>query len=320
MVMTVGSARIDERGKISGGAVGDSTGREVCTEKYYMHSQGWYMLRPKTAAHANAIAAAMLRACNNNNIGYDQNNRLGIITYGTSTKTKTECDCSSLVRQCVKEATGKDPGNFTTANEVSMLTATGLFNSKVAVTSGTVLCNGDILVTKTKGHTVIVVSGNARKETPTPKQVPGNPVNDMGVYYKAHCQTIGTQPVVRDGQVAGTTGYKKRLEGFWLILAELRKKFGNQVRAKAKVHIQGIGWIDLGYINDDTLIGSMAKAKRLEAIILEIEGLPEGYELQYQVHCQTYGWTGWVSAGFAAGSAGFGIGIEAIQIRIVKVA
>ncbi len=165
MSINIGHASIDENGKIIGGSAGDQTGKEVCARSYYMHSKGWYLLRPKEVAHAIAIAEAMLRACNNPYIGYDQGNRLGIIKYGTDTKTKTECDCSSLVRQCVIEGTGKDPSNFTTANEVSKLEATGLFEKAVAVTTNTVLYDGDILVTKTKGHTVIVVSGNPRTTT-----------------------------------------------------------------------------------------------------------------------------------------------------------
>ena len=37
----------------------------------------------------------------------------------------------------------------------------------ITVTSGTKLYNGDILVTKTKGHTVAVVSGNPRQAVAT---------------------------------------------------------------------------------------------------------------------------------------------------------
>ena len=158
----VGSARRDERGKYVNGAAGDQDGVEVSTQKYYVHSLGWKLLRPKTKEHADLIAKYMLRACNNKNIGYDQNNRLGIIKYGTNTKTKTECDCSSLVRQVVKEATGKDPGNFTTANEATILSLTGLFEPMQYVTTKTELYNGDVLVTKSKGHTVVVTSGRER--------------------------------------------------------------------------------------------------------------------------------------------------------------
>jgi hypothetical protein len=133
-------------------------------QKMYNHSKGWYVFRPKSVSYANVIANKMIKACNNANIGYDQIGRLGIITAGISTKTATECDCSSLVRECIREATGTDPGNFSTADEAEKLKATGLFEAAFAYVSQekTPVYNGDVLVTKTKGHTAIVVSGNAR--------------------------------------------------------------------------------------------------------------------------------------------------------------
>ena len=171
MSLIVGSARIDENGKTSGGKAGDQTGKEVCTQAYYMHSKGWYALRAKSVAHANALAAAMREACANDKIGYDQNERNSVITqlkkYGSLSKiaTATECDCSSLVHACIIQATGKDVGNMTTANLATTLENSGLFDTKKNVTGESMLYNGDILVTKTKGHTVIVVSGRARTET-----------------------------------------------------------------------------------------------------------------------------------------------------------
>ncbi len=170
MDIKVGSARIDENGNISGGTAGDQTGKEVCTQDYYLHSKGWYLIRPKNVEDANKLASAMLAACKNDNIGYDQGNRLDVITqikkYGSMAKIpiKTEADCGTLVRGCCIEA-GFDPGNFNTANEAACLEKTGKFEKKVAVTSSTVLYDGDVLVTKTKGHTVIVTEGNPRGET-----------------------------------------------------------------------------------------------------------------------------------------------------------
>lgn len=168
----VGSARIGERGKYSGGTVGDQkqisstndTVGEVSMQTFYVHSKGWYIFRPKDVSVANAIASAMITACNNKNLGYDQSNRLGVIKYGVDTTTKTECDCSALVRACIIKATGKDVGNFTTATETTYLANSGLFENKIAYVnqSTTPVYNGDILVTKTSGHTVIVVSGNPR--------------------------------------------------------------------------------------------------------------------------------------------------------------
>lgn len=162
MAIKIGSARIDERGKLFGGKAGDQTGGEVSEQAFYVHKKGWYVLRPKSVQHAMGIAERMHVACCNPHLGYDQKNRDGVLRFGIDTLTNTECDCSALVRACVKEATSKDPGNFTTSNEVAVLSATGLFEKPVAYTSKTILCTGDILVTKTKGHTVIVTAGAVR--------------------------------------------------------------------------------------------------------------------------------------------------------------
>lgn len=170
MTIVIGSARSDERGQYSGGLSGDQKQGnvsgddyrgEVSLQNFYVHKKGWVILRAKDPAQAEGLARAMKTACNNVHIGYDQSGRNGILQYGTAAKIKTECDCSSLVRQCIKEATGKDPGQFTTANEVTKLMGTGLF-TKTNYTPQDTLYVGDILVTKTKGHTAIVVYGNAR--------------------------------------------------------------------------------------------------------------------------------------------------------------
>lgn len=170
VAVKIGSARIDERGKISGGKAGDQkqtsssndTKGEVSMQPFYVHKLGWYTLRLKNADHANKAAKSMKTACNNTNIGYDQTNRYGVIKYGTDSKVKTECDCSTLVRQCVKEATGKDVGDFNTENEAAVLEDSGLFEKIKPYKLGDKLYTGDVLVTKTKGHTVIVTDGYER--------------------------------------------------------------------------------------------------------------------------------------------------------------
>ena len=216
MSIMVGSARIDERGNASGGAAGDQkqtsatndlTG-EVSMQKMYFHSKGWYILRPKSAAHAVKMADLMKAACNNANIGYDQGNRLGVVQHGIMTAVKTECDCSSLVREVVKEATGKDPGNFTTANEAASLEATGLFESKRSYVSqsATPVYDGDVLVTKTKGHTVIVVSGNARKAASGSSSAPA--------------------PSVSTAKIESAKGFDKTLAGAYKTIGSLYLRAG----------------------------------------------------------------------------------------------
>ena len=167
MATIIGSARIDERGKTSGGKAGDQkqksvpdTKGEVSMQNFYVSSKGWYILRAKNPSVASSIALSMTIACNNPNIGYNQARRLDIIKAGTHATAPTSCDCSSLVRQCIREA-GIEVGNFTTANEANVLVGTGQFE-KLTYKSGTALFLGDILVTCVKGHTVVVTSGATR--------------------------------------------------------------------------------------------------------------------------------------------------------------
>ena len=170
MATIIGSARIDERGKASGGKAGDQkqksvpdTKGEVAMQNFYVSSKGWHILRAKNPSVASSIALSMTIACNNPNIGYNQAKRLDIIKAGTHATQPTSCDCSSLVRQCIREA-GIEVGNFTTANEASVLVGTGQFE-KLTYKSGTALFLGDILVTCVKGHTVVVTSGATRAES-----------------------------------------------------------------------------------------------------------------------------------------------------------
>lgn len=174
MPVMIGSARMGENNSIVGGMPGDQkqkatpdTKGEVSMQPFYIHKKGWHVLRPKTKEIAARMAIAMSNACNNPMIGYNQNSRADIIKYGTTTKTYINCDCSSLVRRCVIEASGKDPGNFTTATEAAALEKTGLFEKRFTYTPDTQLQAGDVLVTKSKGHTAVVVSAPNKKDNST---------------------------------------------------------------------------------------------------------------------------------------------------------
>ena len=179
MAVIIGSARIDERGKISGGKDGDNNGREVSTQNYYAKPAGapWRVLRPKNATKAAKIAACMRKACANDHIGYNQNRRLTLYNLAKPhgfdvSKVTQNCstDCSALVRVCCAYA-GIAVGNFTTSNEARMLLATGEFvemADKKYRTGSAYLREGDVLVTPSKGHTVVVLSsGNASEPLPS---------------------------------------------------------------------------------------------------------------------------------------------------------
>ena len=175
MAVMIGSARIDERGKISGGRDGDNNGREVSTQSYYAKpaSAPWRVLRPKDAAKAARIAACMRMACANDHIGYNQSKRLTLYNlakprgFDVSRVTQNcSTDCSALVRVCCAYA-GIAVGNFTTANEARMLLATGEFvemTDRKYRTGSAYLREGDVLVTPGKGHTAVVLSSGNKVE------------------------------------------------------------------------------------------------------------------------------------------------------------
>lgn len=187
MKIIFGSARIDENGKLTGGKAGDNkqsgSGNdykgEVSMQEGYVHSKGWVILRPKTDDLANRLAYAMQIACNNKHLGYDQGNRLGVMTYGIESTTDTECDCSSLVRACLKYC-GINVNNFTTANAATTIVNSGYF-TRVAFTSLSAVHTGDILCTKTKGHIVICILGVARGVVATTKPTLASPTIKKGV-------------------------------------------------------------------------------------------------------------------------------------------
>ena len=167
MAVLIGSARIDERGRATGGKAGDQTGKEVSTQNWYKHSKGWVVLRAKDPKKAEKIAQAMRAACDNNNIGYDQYqnqtlwNQVKDKGYDPAKATEPcETDCARLVRVCCAYA-GIMAKDFYTATEAAYLMDTGefvKFTSSKYTSQDDYLGAGDILVTKTKGHTVVVLT------------------------------------------------------------------------------------------------------------------------------------------------------------------
>lgn len=175
MAVKVGSARIDENGSAHGGKAGDQTGKEVSTQAWYKHSKGWRVLRCKDSGKAESIARAMEAACANDNIGYDQYQRQTL--YDQAKKvgfdpgrvaTPCETDCSALVRVCLAYA-GITVGNFRTTDQARVMLATGAFEELTGAQytdRPDYLRRGDVLVTRTQGHTVVVLSDGDKVQTP----------------------------------------------------------------------------------------------------------------------------------------------------------
>ena len=178
----IGSAHGDERGNAYGGQAGDQTGREVSTEVWYRHSKGWRVFRCKDPAKAKKIAWCMRAACNNKHIGYDQWQRGTLYAaaepYGFDVSKVTkdvETDCSALVRVCMAYA-GIMVGDFNTSTEPRILLNCGEFEELVGAeytTKPDKLKEGDIAVTASKGHTIVVLNdGSASGSVVAPADEP----------------------------------------------------------------------------------------------------------------------------------------------------
>lgn len=170
MAVIIGSARQDENGKAYGGQAGNQSGREISTQNWYLHSKGWRVLRAKDAGVGQRLAIAMRAACENKNIGYNQWRRNTLYDAAAvwgfdiaRVNTPVETDCSALVRTCIAYAAGITtlPSSLRTGNMCSLILATGAFeelSGKEYTTKSDYLKAGDILCTKTSGHTVIVLT------------------------------------------------------------------------------------------------------------------------------------------------------------------
>ena len=215
MAVKIGSARIDERNKASGGKAGDQTGSELSTQNWYKHSKGWRVLRCNDSAKAEKIATAMEAACANNNIGYDQSERLTLynkakaVSFDPAKVTdKCETDCSALVRVCLAYA-GITTDNFITSNEAKVILATGCFteltDSKYTDKSD-YLKRGDVLVTKKKGHTVVVLSNGVKVGEGAASSTYSTGPTD--VVDSTTDTTSSTKPVMTEVMIISTKGNK----------------------------------------------------------------------------------------------------------------
>ena len=129
--------------------------------------------------------------------------------------------------------------------------------------------------------------------------------------FAAHAASIGWQPAVSSGMIAGTTGEARRVEAlrFQIVNTALTGIQGN-------AHVQSIGWRGCSPTNG--VVGTTGRGLRLEAVQLRLTSqLATTLDLAYRVHVQNIGWMPWVRNGATAGTTGRALRIEAIQIRVL---
>lgn len=131
------------------------------------------------------------------------------------------------------------------------------------------------------------------------------------VTYQTHVQDYGWQEWKNDGEMSGTSGQSKRLEGINIKLQNLSGSVEYQT------HVQDIGW--QCWKSNGAMAGTSGQSKRLEAIKIKLSGdAANKYDIYYRVHAQDYGWLGWAKNGESAGSEGYSKRLEGIEIKLVK--
>lgn len=131
------------------------------------------------------------------------------------------------------------------------------------------------------------------------------------ISYQTHVQDYGWQSWKSNGEVSGTVGQSKRLEGINIKLSNINGSI------EYKTHVQDIGWQD--WKSNGQMSGTSGQSKRLEAIQIKLSGeAANQYDVYYRVHAQDYGWLDWAKNGESAGTEGYSKRLEGIQIVLVK--
>ena len=179
-------------------------------------------------------------------------------------------------------------------------------NNRVATVDG----NGKVTGVSEGNATITVRTSNGKTascKVTVIEQVPS-------VIYQTHIEDYGWQDIRKDGQMAGTSGESKRLEGIKINLDNNSSYNGT---IEYCTHIEGIGW--QGWKKNGQISGTEGQSKQIEAIKIKLtEEMAAHYDVYYRVHVQELGWMDWASNGEAAGTAGYIYRIEAIQIELVE--
>lgn len=131
------------------------------------------------------------------------------------------------------------------------------------------------------------------------------------VGYRAHVARQGWQDYRADGSLSGTTGQGLSMEALNIQLYNQECDGGIEARS----HVANVGWQD--WAAGST--GTTGQGSQLEAIQLRLTGeMANQYDIYYAVHSAEFGWLAWAKNGEKAGSQGYGRGVQAIKVVLVK--
>lgn len=129
---------------------------------------------------------------------------------------------------------------------------------------------------------------------------------------EAHVSNIGWRSAVYDGATAGTTGRSLALEA--VQVSNASTLYAGAIVGQG--YVQRAGWQE--EVRNGT-VGTTGQSRSLQAVRFRLEGaLGEAYDVYYRAHVAQIGWLGWAQNGANAGSVGYDLPIEAVQVMLVQ--
>ena len=145
------------------------------------------------------------------------------------------------------------------------------------------------------------------------KNMPG-----YSVMYRAYVEGQGWQDWVSDGVEAGTTGKNLKLEAIQVKIVKSSEAPEMNPGVQYYSHIQDRGWEGRYSKSNGATSGLINQGLKVEAIMLQLTGAPEGASIEYQAHVQDIGWEKWVKDGAQAGTTGQNKKVEALKIKLTN--
>ncbi|MBR2827961.1 MAG: Ig-like domain-containing protein [Bacilli bacterium] len=155
-----------------------------------------------------------------------------------------------------------------------------------------------------------------KKNYPLPSNITFEiePFKKVRINYSTHVQDYGWLNDVKDGEMSGTTGQSKRIEGIKIKLKE--QEYSGNIEYRTYIH--NFGWEPI-FSKNGELSGTTGKSLQIEAIEIKLTGEIENYfDVYYRVHSEDYGWLNWAKNGEKSGTVGLSKRLEGIEIVIIK--
>lgn len=145
-----------------------------------------------------------------------------------------------------------------------------------------------------------------------------------GLQYQAHVSQQGWQnpiPLAKQDQgdvFAGTSGKGLAIEAL-RIQQDSNKLNPAQLGIQYEAHVAQRGWLaPVSSADTNGMAGTVGQKLAVQAVRMKLTGTEASrFHLYYRVHVQNYGWLDWACDGENAGTTGFDLRVEAIQIKML---